>query len=178
MAAPHRGRGLLAQALATAITALLIAGGAAWGAGTPDDDATPAAAEPTEAPDSAQALQQTQERAAAAEADAAEAAEEVKPPKAPKAAQVPDSSGAARGHKAKPAKAAKAAKAAKGANSKGEALGHRKGAGHGTRVSAAARGETPPVGSCRNHGHWVSTVAKGLASCDDNPRPAPDAADD
>ena len=43
---------------------------------------------------------------------------------------------------------------------------------HGKAVSDAARGVTPPVGNCRNHGHWVSTVAKGLASCDDNPRPA------
>ena len=45
-----------------------------------------------------------------------------------------------------------------------------KGNAHGKAVSAAARGITPPVGDCRNHGHWVSTVAKGLASCDDNPR--------
>ena len=44
--------------------------------------------------------------------------------------------------------------------------------GHGQAVSKAARGLTPPVGNCRNHGHWVSTVAKGLSSCDDNPRPA------
>ena len=44
--------------------------------------------------------------------------------------------------------------------------------GHGDAVSKAARGLTPPVGDCRNHGHWVSTVAKGLTSCDDNPRPA------
>lgn len=51
-----------------------------------------------------------------------------------------------------------------------------KGNAHGKAVSAAARGETPPVGDCRNHGHWVSTVAKGLASCDDNPRPAKDKA--
>jgi len=43
---------------------------------------------------------------------------------------------------------------------------------HGKAVSAAARGETEPVGDCRNHGHWVSTVAQGLESCDDNPRPA------
>lgn len=43
---------------------------------------------------------------------------------------------------------------------------------YGKAVSEAARGLTPPVGNCRNHGHWVSTVAKGLDSCDDNPRPA------
>jgi hypothetical protein len=46
------------------------------------------------------------------------------------------------------------------------------GEGDGNAVSKAARGLTPPVGNCRNHGHWVSTVAKGLSSCDDNPRPA------
>ena len=44
--------------------------------------------------------------------------------------------------------------------------------GHRSAVSQAARGLLPPVGSCRNHGHWVATVAKGLTSCDDNPRPA------
>lgn len=49
---------------------------------------------------------------------------------------------------------------------------------HGAAVSAAARGETPPRGDCRNHGHWVSTVAKGLDSCDDNPRPPKGSADD
>ena len=51
------------------------------------------------------------------------------------------------------------------------ARGGNQGNGHGKTVSAAARGVTPPVGDCRNRGHWVSTVAKGLASCDDNPRP-------
>ena len=52
-----------------------------------------------------------------------------------------------------------------------------KGNAHGKAVSDAARGVTEPVGDCRNHGHWVSTVAKGKDSCDDNPRP-PKGADD
>ena len=70
-------------------------------------------------------------------------------------------------------------KAAAHGQRKGDGLPeHAQGNGnaHGKAVSSAARGETPPVGECRNHGHWVSTVAKGLASCDDNPRP-PDEAD-
>ncbi|MPZ72447.1 MAG: hypothetical protein GEU74_04340 [Nitriliruptorales bacterium] len=52
------------------------------------------------------------------------------------------------------------------------ARGSGQGNAHGKAVSAAARGATPPVGDCRNHGHWVSTIAKGQSSCDDNPRPA------
>ena len=50
--------------------------------------------------------------------------------------------------------------------------GQGKGNAHGKAVSDAARGVTAPVGNCRNRGHWVSTVAKGKSSCDDNPKPA------
>ena len=78
--------------------------------------------------------------------------------------------------KARPAKSGKRTPA-KGEESKDEGTGppaHAKGHGnsHGRAVSEAARGETPPVGACRNHGHWVSSVAKGLGSCDDNPKGA------
>lgn len=41
-------------------------------------------------------------------------------------------------------------------------------------VAAAARGERAPVGTCANHGHWVSAVARGLESCDEVVRGAGD----
>jgi hypothetical protein len=155
----RRGQRLLVQGVATAITALLIAGGAAFAAGAPSEV-------PTDAPDAGAAQSQAGQ----------EAAPDAKPDKAAKA----DKPAKAKAAKAKGPKAAKAGKAAKArgpkaASGQGRALGrgNGKGNGHGKAVSAAARGETPPVGNCRNHGHWVSTVAKGLASCDDN-RPAVD----
>lgn len=75
---------------------------------------------------------------------------------------------------AKPAKPDAAKKAKRQGGPPSDARGEGRGNAHGKAVSAAARGETPPVGNCSNHGHWVSTVAKGLDSCDDNPRPAED----
>lgn len=174
---PHRGQRLLVQALASGITGLLLAGGAAWGAGAPSETPPPQApVDPTEPaeqelqravePDESDESDELDEQAVE-EADppaaTGDTAQEAKPPKADKAA------------KAKGPETAKAAKARgpKAAKAQGRALGqgNGQGNGHGKAVSAAARGESELPDDCRNHGHWVSTVAKGLDSCTANPRP-------
>lgn len=118
-----------------------------------DPTEPPEATEPAEEPESNgdQAAEHANEREARARSDAKTAA---------KAAAKAERDAAKAQRAAAKVTGPKGPKAAKTNNGRGN--------GHGKAVSSAARGQTPPVGNCRNHGHWVSTVAKGLASCDDN----------
>ena len=137
--------------LLVAIAAVITSGLSAFAASGPGSGELPQAAQGSEVPTQKPSESVDAEPTKPLGTEAPEATEKPAAPKPPK-----------------PAKAKKTDEApdAKARESDEDA------SAHGEAVSAAARGETEPVGDCRNHGHWVSTVAKGLASCDDNPRPA------